>query len=71
MHMSGQKNGRPKFVPCQLSKPMQTHRGIVVAGRAGVAASQPLAVSAALQILARGGSCVDAAITASAVISVV
>ena len=50
---------------------MQTHRGIVVAGRAGVAASQPLAVSAALQILARGGSCVDAAITASAVISVV
>lgn len=50
---------------------MQTHRGIVVAGRAGVAASQPLAVSAALQILAKGGSCVDAAITASAVISVV
>ena len=50
---------------------MQTHRGIVVAGRAGVAASQPLAVSAALQILARGGSCVDAAITASAVLSVV
>lgn len=50
---------------------MQTHRGIVVAGRAGVAASQPLAVSAALQILARGGSCIDAAIAASAVISVV
>ena len=50
---------------------MQTHRGIVVAGRAGVAASQPLAVSAALQILTRGGSCVDAAIAASAVISVV
>ena len=50
---------------------MQTHRGIVVAGRAGVAASQPLAVSAALQILARGGSCIDAAITASAVLSVV
>jgi len=50
---------------------MQTHRGIVVAGRAGVAASQPLAVSAALQILTHGGSCIDAAIAASAVISVV
>jgi len=48
-----------------------THRGIVYAKNGGAAASQPLAVSAALRILAAGGSFIDAGIALSAVISVV
>ena len=48
-----------------------THRGIVYAKNGGAAASQPLAVSAALQILNSGGSFIDAGIALSAVISVV
>ncbi len=48
-----------------------THRGIVYAKRGGAAASQPLAVSAALKILEAGGSFIDAGIALSAVISVV
>ena len=50
---------------------MQTSRGIVHSKYGGVAASQPLAVSAALNILQRGGSCIDAGIAASAVLIVV
>lgn len=48
-----------------------THRGVVVARRGVVAASQPLAVSAGLRILEEGGSCVDAALAVSSVLTVV
>ena len=48
-----------------------THRGIVYAKNGGAAASQPLAVSAALKILESGGSFIDAGIALSAVISVI
>lgn len=50
---------------------MQTTRGIVYSNHGGVASSQPLAVSAALNILQKGGSFIDAAIAASAVLAVV
>jgi len=50
---------------------MQTTRAVVHSKNGGVAASQPLAVSAALNILQRGGSCIDAGIAASAVLNVV
>ena len=48
-----------------------THRGIVYCSKGGAAASQPLAVSAALKILEAGGSFIDAGIALSAVISVI
>lgn len=48
-----------------------THRGVVVARHGAVAASQPLAVSAGLAVLERGGTFADAAIAASAVLCVV
>ena len=47
------------------------HRGVVVANNGMVAASQPLAVSAAMNMLQNGGSFADAAIAASAVLCVV
>lgn len=50
---------------------VQTGRSVVHSKNGGVAASQPLAVSAAIAILKQGGSFIDAAITLSAVISVV
>jgi len=50
---------------------MQTGRSVVYAGNGGAAASQPLAVSAAISILNQGGSFIDAAISLSAVICVV
>jgi gamma-glutamyltranspeptidase/glutathione hydrolase len=50
---------------------MQLTRAVVHSNNGGVAASQPLAVSAALNILQRGGSCIDAGIAASAVLNVV
>jgi gamma-glutamyltranspeptidase / glutathione hydrolase len=46
------------------------HRGVVVAKNGVVAASQPLAVSAGLHVLQRGGSFADAAIATSAVLCV-
>lgn len=48
-----------------------THRGIVFAKYGVAAASQPLAVSAAIEILKDGGTAVDAAIAASAVLTVI
>ena len=51
--------------------PIETHRGAVVAGGGVVSASQPLAVSAGLAVLARGGTFADAAIATSAVLCVV
>ena len=50
---------------------MQTGRSVVYARKGGAAASQPLAVSAAINILNQGGSFIDAAIALSAVICVV
>ncbi|MDE2125403.1 MAG: gamma-glutamyltransferase family protein [Armatimonadetes bacterium] len=50
-------------------KPTQ-HRGVVVARNGVIAASQPLAVSAGLQMLQAGGTFADAAIAASAVLCV-
>ena len=48
-----------------------THRGVVVARRGAVAASQPLAVTAGLRVLEEGGTCVDAAIAVSSVLTVI
>ena len=50
---------------------MQTGRSVVYAKNGGAAASQPLAVSAAISILKQGGTFIDAAIALSAVICVV
>jgi len=50
---------------------MQTGRSVVYAKNGGAAASQPLAVSAAISILNQGGTFIDAAIALSAVICVV
>jgi len=50
---------------------MQTGRSIVYARNGGAAASQPLAVSAAISILNQGGSFIDAAIALSSVLCVV
>ena len=49
---------------------MNQHRGVVVARNGMVAASQPLAVTAGLQILQQGGSFADAAVAVSAVLCV-
>ena len=49
---------------------MRTYRSNVFARNGIVAASQPLAVSAGLEILRRGGSAIDAAIATSAVLAV-
>ena len=46
---------------------MQTGRSVVYSRKGGAAASQPLAVSAAISILNKGGSFIDAAIALSAV----
>ena len=50
---------------------MTQHRGVVVAKKGMVAASQPLAVSAGLNVLQRGGTFVDAALATSATLAVV
>lgn len=48
-----------------------THRSNVYARNGVAAASQPLAVSAGIEILRKGGSAIDAAIAMSAVLAVV
>ena len=51
--------------------PQQTHRSNVYSKNGVAAASQPLAVSAGIEILRKGGSACDAAIAMSAVLCVV
>jgi gamma-glutamyltranspeptidase / glutathione hydrolase len=46
-------------------------RSVVMARRAMIATSQPLASAAGLQVLREGGNAIDAAVTAAAVLSVV
>ena len=60
-------------IPAHLgeSSAVQTGRSVVYSRNGGAAASQPLAVSAAISILKQGGSFIDAAIALSAVICVV
>jgi len=48
-----------------------TYRGVVVARNGAVATSQPLATAAGLHVLQSGGNFVDAALTISAVLTVV
>ena len=50
---------------------MQTGRSVVYSKKGGAAASQPLAVSAAIAVLNQGGSFIDAGIALSAVMCVV
>lgn len=50
---------------------MRTYRSNIYCRNGVVAASQPLAVSAGLEILRKGGSAVDAAIAVSAVLAVI
>ena len=50
---------------------MKTHRSNVSCRNGAIAASQPLAVAAGLETLRRGGTAIDAAITVSAVLSVI
>ena len=51
--------------------PVTTHRSNVYSRSGVAAASQPLAVSAGIEILRKGGSAIDAAIAMSAVLAVV
>ena len=51
--------------------PSKNARSVVWSRNGMIASSQPLAVSAGLQVLMKGGNAVDAAITASAVLGVV
>ena len=51
--------------------PILTHRSNVYSRNGVAAASQPLAVSAGIEILRKGGSAIDAAIAMSAVLAVV
>jgi gamma-glutamyltranspeptidase/glutathione hydrolase len=55
--------GEPYWIP-------HAHRGAVVAPNGVVAASQPLAASAGLDVLRAGGTCADAAIAVSATLAV-
>lgn len=50
---------------------MKIHRANIFCRNGAVAASQPLAVSAGLETLRRGGTAIDAAITVSAVLAVI
>jgi gamma-glutamyltranspeptidase / glutathione hydrolase len=63
-------------VPAQLpgDRPApnpRTTRSVVMARRAMIATSQPLASAAGLQVMREGGNAIDAAVTAAAVLSVV
>src|SRR5258706_9144658 len=54
-----------------MSSEMKFHRPVVMGTRGMVSTGHPLASSAALDVLKTGGNAVDAALSASAVLSVV
>jgi gamma-glutamyltranspeptidase/glutathione hydrolase len=57
--------------PVQPRKPTMAGRSPVYAPHGMAATSQPLATSAAINVMQRGGNAIDAAVAAAAVLSVV